>query len=359
MPSTNAPRTAAAVAFAPFDLPDFDDHEQLVFAHDAASGLKAIIAVHNTRLGPALGGCRIKRYPATEDAVTDALRLAQGMTYKAALADLPLGGGKSVVLADARTEKTPEMMRAMGRAVERLGGRYIAAEDIGATPADMDAMATETAHVSGLSTGVGDPSPWTAEGVFLCLEAAARRLGRGLEGLRVSVKGVGSVGGKLARRLAASGARVIVSDIRADAAAALAAEIGAETAAIEEAAFLDADVYAPCALGAEFNAETIPKLQAAIICGAANNQLATEADAERLRAHGALYCPDYLVNAGGLISVARPPLKLSEEAGRRKLVALPETLNRVFDIAETEHSSPAAVADRLAEERFMGRRGQA
>lgn len=350
------PRTdAGAAEFDPFSLPDFDDHEQLVFAHDAGSGLHAIIAVHNTTLGPSLGGCRIQRYRSTPEAVTDALRLARGMTYKAALADLPLGGGKSVVLADSRTEKTPEMMRAMGRAVERLGGRYIIAEDIGATPADMDAMAQETAHVSGLSTGVGDPSPWTAEGVFLCLQTAARRrFGRNLNGMRVVVKGVGAVGGKLARRLAADGARVTVSDIRAETAETLAAEIGAEVAPVAEAAFLDTEIYAPCALGAELNVESIPRLKAEVICGAANNQLATHEDGERLRARGVLYCPDYLVNAGGLISVARPPLKLSEEAGQRKLSALPEILSRVLEIAEAEQTSPADVADRLAEARFAG-----
>ena len=339
-----------------FSLTDFDDHEQLVFASDAATGLRAILAVHDTTLGPSLGGCRIMRYPSLEAATIDALRLSRGMTYKAALADLPLGGGKSVVLADATTEKSPAMMRAMGRAVERLGGRYIVAEDIGATPADMDEIGRETRHVSGLSTGVGDPSPWTAEGVFLCLrEAVKRRLRRDLDGIAVSVKGLGAVGGKLARHLAAAGADLTVSDIREEAAAALANEIGAKTASIEEAAFLPVDVYAPCALGGELDADAIPRLQAPIVCGAANNQLATDADGDRLAARNVLYCPDYLVNAGGLISVSRPPLGLSEEAGRATLARLPETLGRVIDAASAEQGSTAAIADRLAEDRFRQR----
>ncbi|SEA76280.1 Glu/Leu/Phe/Val dehydrogenase dimerization domain-containing protein [Rubrimonas cliftonensis] len=339
-----------------FDSPDFDDHEQVIFASDAATGLRAVIAVHSTALGPALGGCRIHAYADEADAARDALRLSRGMTYKAALAGLALGGGKSVVLADPARDKTPAMMRAMGRAVERLSGRYIAAEDMGATVADMDAMADETAHVTGRSPergGVGDPSPWTARGVFLCLEAAVRlRLGRGLAGARVCVKGLGSVGWKLAEALHGAGAALTVADIRDDVAARAAGAFGAAVIPVEAALAAEVDVYAPCAMGGEFNIDTIPALGAQIICGAANNQLAEAADGGRLAARGALYCPDYLVNAGGLIRVAQPPLGMDEGAALARLEALPRTLETVLAESARSGATPAEVADALARRRF-------
>ncbi len=336
-----------------FTHPDFDDHEQVVFARDAAAGLTAIIAIHNTALGPALGGCRIWRYAGEDEAVADVLRLSRGMTYKAALAGLALGGGKSVILADARTEKTPEMMRAMGRAVERLGGRYIVAEDVGASVADMDAIATETAHVSGTSATVGDPSPWTAKGVYLAMQAAARhRGGSGVEGRTVSVTGLGNVGSHLCRHLACAGARLVVSDIRDDAVRRIVQETGAGTIPPEAAHAAEADVFAPCALGAGLNDRTIPEIRAQVICGAANNQLATPGDGERLAARGILYAPDYLVNAGGLVSVARVKLGLDKRAAEAKLQAIPETLSLVFRSAEQQATHPAAAADRLAESCF-------
>lgn len=336
-----------------FSNPDFDDHEQVVFARDAASGLRAVIAVHNTNRGPALGGCRIWPYETEAEAATDALRLAKGMTYKAALAGLDLGGGKSVILADSRTEKTPAMMRAMGVAVERLGGRYIVAEDVGATPADMDAIGENTAHVAGRTDGVGDPSPWTARGVFLCLERAVRhRRGGGLVGVRVTVKGLGSVGGKLTRMLSAAGAELFVADIRAESAEAVAQETGATIVGVDEAATLDVDVYAPCALGGELDAAMVEALRCEIVCGAANNQLATPQDGARLTARGILYCPDYLVNAGGLISVARDATPLSDAEAEAKLAALPDTLEQVGTRSDADGAPMAETADRLAEERF-------
>ena len=336
-----------------FTHPDFDDHEQVVFARDASAGLTAIIAVHNTALGPALGGCRIWHYASEDDAVADALRLSRGMTYKAALAGLALGGGKSVILADARNDKTPAIMRAMGRAVDRLGGRYIVAEDVGATVEDMDAIATETAHVSGTSATVGDPSPWTARGVYLAMQAAARhRWGSGVEGRTVSVTGLGKVGSHLCRHLAGAGARLLVSDIRADAVRRIVGETGA--AAIEPLAAhaAEADVFAPCALGAGLNVRTIPEIRAGLVCGAANNQLATAEDGRRLAARGILYAPDFLVNAGGLVSVARVKLGLDDGAAEARLRAIPETLSLVFRLAEQQGTHPAAAADRLAESRF-------
>ena len=337
-----------------FDHPDFDHHEQIVYAADPDGALRAIIAIHDTTLGPGLGGCRIKSYGSDEEALTDALRLSRGMTFKAALADLPLGGGKSVILADASTEKTEAMMRAMGRAVERLGGRYIAAEDVGATPADMDAMALETKHVSGLSTGVGDPAPWTAKGVFLCLRHVVERIMErsDLAGVRVAVKGLGSVGGRLAILLKEAGAELILADIDEERAAKFASELGARQVATDAIAREDADVYAPCALGGEFDETTIPSLGARIICGAANNQLLTDADAERLSAAGHVYCPDYLVNAGGLISVSRSAVALSDADAKAKLAALPNTLRLLLDRTGPDGGPLAAAADQIVRERL-------
>lgn len=340
-----------------FSHPEFDGHEQVVFSQNQTDGLRSIIAIHDTTLGPALGGCRIWNYASEAEAVTDVLRLSRGMSYKAALAGLPLGGGKSVVIADAARDKTPAMMHAMGRAVERLCGRYIIAEDVGATVADMDEVAKETAFVSGVSGTVGDPSPWTARGVFLSLEAAVRhRLGRGVDGLRVTVLGLGHVGAALAGMLAEAGARLTVADIRARAVEDVQDATGA--AAVDPAAAhrAEADVFAPCALGAGLNAGTIPELAAAVVCGAANNQLAAAGDDARLAARGILYAPDYLVNAGGLISVARPVTGLSDAAAEARLRAIPETLLEVFGRARAEGLHPGEAADRLARARIAAAR---
>jgi len=336
-----------------FSHVEFDGHEQVVFSQNQADGLRSIIAIHDTRLGPALGGCRIWRYDSEAAALADVLRLSRGMSYKAALAGLPLGGGKSVVLADSRTEKTPAMMRALGRAVERLGGRYVVAEDVGATVADMDAVAETTAHVVGRSSDVGDPSPWTAEGVFLAMQAAARhRLGRDLAGLHVALSGLGHVGRALAGRLAAAGARLSVADIRPETVAGAVANLGAVEVAPDAVHRVAADVFAPCALGGVLGAQTIPELGAGIVCGAANNQLAEAGDDARLAARGILYCPDYLVNAGGLISVSRPKTGLGDAAARAKLEAIATTLTEVIAIAEAEAIPPGAAADRLARARM-------
>jgi leucine dehydrogenase len=333
-----------------FTHPDFDGHEQVVFSQNGRHGLKSIIAIHDTTLGPALGGCRIWDYETESAALSDVLRLSRGMSYKAALAGLPLGGGKAVILADSRTEKTPAMMRAMGRAVERLGGRYIIAEDVGAEVADMDEVARETRHVSGVSGGAGDPSPWTAEGVYLSLKAAVRhQLGRDdLGGVRVSVKGLGHVGSNLCQLLAGAGARLLVSDIRPDAVARIVEDHGAEAVPVDEAHGVEADVFAPCALGAGLNQTTIRRIRAKVVCGAANNQLAVAQDDARLAEHGILYAPDYLVNAGGLISVARPSTGLSDADARAKLERIPETLLHVFELAGREGIAPGEAADRLA-----------
>jgi leucine dehydrogenase len=336
-----------------FDHPDFDGHEQVQIVHDQASGLRAIIAVHDTTRGPALGGCRVWGYENDAAALADVLRLSRGMSYKAALAGLALGGGKAVVLTAPERPKTPEMMRAMGRAVEALGGRYITAEDVGSSVADMDEVAKATAHVAGRDADGGDPSPFTAHGVFLCLEAAVRhRLGRGLDGVHVAVKGLGHVGHALAAELHAAGARLTVADIDPARVARAAQAFGAAVAPVQAIASVPADVFAPCALGGDLGEGTIPWLGAGIVCGAANNQLATPADGARLLRRGVLYCPDYLVNAGGLISVARRPLGMDADAVAAKLAGLPATLMVVLLRAERQGAQPDAVADRIARARF-------
>lgn len=336
-----------------FTHPDFDDHEQVVFVRDAAAGLRAIIAVHDTTLGPALGGCRIWPYADEGAALTDALRLSHGMTYKAALAGLALGGGKSVVMADARTEKTPDMMRAIGRAVERLGGRYIVAEDVGTTVADMDEVAKETTYLAGSSASMGDPSPWTAQGVLTAMQAgAAHRWGGDLAGRTVSVTGLGHVGAGLCRRLAGAGARLIVSDIRDERVRQMVEETGATPISPQAAHVAEADILAPCALGAGLNATTIPEIRAGLICGSANNQLAEPEDGRRLAARGILYAPDYLVNAGGLISAALASAGQGRDAINAKVEAIGSTLRRIFELAAQQGLTPEEAADRLAESRF-------
>jgi leucine dehydrogenase len=338
---------------AVFDHPDFDSHEQVVFANDPASGLRAIIAIHDTTLGPALGGCRIWSYDTESAALADVLRLSRGMSYKAALAALPLGGGKAVILTAPGRPKTAAMMRAMGAAVDRLAGRYVTAEDVGSSVEDMDAVATATPHVAGRDADGGDPSPFTARGVFLCLKAAVRhRLGRDLDGVHVAVKGLGHVGFGLAKFLHEAGARLTVADIDDARVARTQVAFGAAVAAVQGIAEVAADVFAPCALGGDLSEATIPQLGAGIVCGAANNQLATAEDDLRLARRGVLYCPDYLVNAGGLISVARRPLGLSPEAVEAKLAALPRTLAEVLASAEREGSAPGIVADRIARAHF-------
>ena len=338
---------------AVFDHPDFDAHEQIVFAHDPASGLRAIIALHDTALGPALGGCRIWDYASDAAALADVLRLSRGMSYKAALAGLDLGGGKAVVLTAPGRPKTPAMMRAMGRAVERLGGRYITAEDVGSSVADMDEVASATAHVAGREGDGGDPSPFTARGVFLCLDAAVRhRFARNLQGVHVAVKGLGHVGFALASFLHEAGARLTVADIDAARVRRAREAFGADAVPVQAVAEVEADVLAPCALGGDLAEATIPHLRAGIVCGAANNQLATPKDGTRLMRRGVLYCPDYLVNAGGLMSVARRPLGMSASAVEAKLAALPATLLEVLARAEREGAAPDAVADRIARARF-------
>lgn len=344
-----------------FDHPEFDHHRQVLFGCDPESGLKAIIAIHDTTLGPALGGLRIYPYASEEEALTDVLRLSRGMSYKSAMANLPLGGGKAVIIADPRTDKTPALLRAMGRLVDSLGGRYITAEDSGSSEADMQVIAAETAHVGGLrraSGESGDPSPFTAWGVFCALKSAVRHgLGRrDLDGLRVAIQGVGHVGAHLAHHLHAAGARLVLTDVNREALAHLAEELGAEAVAPEAIFDADVDLFAPCALGAALTESVVDRLKAKVVCGAANNQLAAPGVAERLMARGILYTPDYVANAGGVIEIA---WQRREDYDRAAVMAHIEgigaTLDELFPRAAREGLSPATIADAMARERF-GRR---
>lgn len=344
---------------AVFDHPEMGAHEDIVFAQDRETGLRAIIAVHDTTLGPALGGCRVWPYETAAHALTDALRLSRGMTYKNALAGLDLGGGKAVILADPRKDKTTEMMEAFGRHVERFSGTYITAEDVGVSPEDMDAVARQTDHVRGTrATGLGDPSPYTALGVFEGIRASARHMfgSDDLGGRTVSVQGLGHVGFDVARRLRDAGAALIVSDIHAPAVLRAMEELGATAVDPAEAHMVEADIFVPCALGAGLNARTVPQIRARIVAGAANNQLQTPADGAALRKRGILYAPDYAINAGGVISIALATPGGGDERVREKTLAIAETLTAIFERADKEDTTPERVADRMAEERLASAR---
>ncbi len=353
-------RTTARVT-TPWTLPDFDDHEGVHLFTDRTSGLRAIVAIHSTALGPAGGGARFWHYADSAEAVTDALRLSRGMSYKNAMAGLAMGGGKGVILAPADGAKTPAMLRAFGCAIDSLGGRYATAQDVGMSADDMGVIATETRHVCGLPPAEGraggDPGPSTARGVFLGVRAAIRRrLGRdSAQGVRVAIQGVGSVGGGLARHLARDGARLVLADADPDKARALAAELGAETVAADAILALDADVVSPNALGAVWTAASIAALRAPIVTGGANNQLATAADGERMRAAGVLYAPDYVINAGGIVNVALQYLDGATRAEADRVIAgIPDRLNQVWDEAEATGRSASDVADDIAR-RLIGR----
>ncbi len=339
-----------------FDHHEFDDHEQVVFCHDAASGLKAIIAIHNTNLGPALGGCRMWPYADEAEALTDALRLSRGMTYKSALAGLAYGGGKSVIIGDPRRDKSEALFRAMGRFVDSLNGRYTVAEDVGISVPDVETMARETTHVAGVTSGgAGDPSPATAYGVFMGIKAAAKhRLGvENLKGLRIAVQGVGHVGYYLCRYLAAEGAELLVADIAQDSLDRVVREFDAQVVAPDAITTAAVDIYAPCALGATVNDETLPQLQAAIVAGSANNQLAEARHGAALRERGILYAPDYVINAGGVINISHEGPGYDEGKAFAHVAQIHDTLLEIFRRAETAKMATSEAADRLAEERFQ------
>jgi leucine dehydrogenase len=332
-------------------------HEQVVFVADAPSGLRALIAVHSTALGPSLGGIRFWRYPSERDAVVDVLRLSEAMTLKAAAAGLHQGGGKGVVLVDdPDAARSDALLRAMGGAIDDLGGRYIAAEDVGATPHDMQVIASETPWVTGIDGpgGSGDPSPMTAFGVVQAMGTVLEELDgdASLEGKRVVVDGVGHVGTHLARLLAAAGARVAVADVNAERVDALVRQVGAEALPVERALEEECDVLAPCALGGALNEKTIPRLQCRAVCGAANNQLAEPADDDALAARGILYAPDFVVNAGGIINLAEEFVGYEHENARKRTAMIAGTVRRVFALAREERVPPGRAAERLARRRI-------
>ncbi|MEM0514347.1 Glu/Leu/Phe/Val dehydrogenase [Pseudoalteromonas sp. YIC-827] len=339
---------------AVFNQVDFDNHEQVVFCSDKESGLKAIIAVHSTKLGPAVGGCRLWNYASDEDAVTDVLRLSKGMTYKNAVARLPFGGGKSVIIGDAKTIKSEALFRAFGKQLERLGGSYYSAEDVNITTGDVMMMHKETNYVMGLEGKSGNPSPFTALGTFLGIKAAYQHKHghQNLEGVKVAVQGLGAVAYDLCKHLHNAGAELFVTDINEESVARVVNAFNATAVGIDEIYDLDVDVYAPCALGATVNDNTIARLKASIIAGCANNQLAESRHGEILREKGVLYAPDYVINAGGIINVYYETKEegYSAEAATKHVEGIYDTLIEIFQRSDVEQVSTHVVANELAEE---------
>jgi leucine dehydrogenase len=329
-------------------------HEEVVMCSDASIGYRGILAVHSTKLGPALGGTRFWQYATDEEAITDALRLSRGMTYKNAVAGLHLGGGKSIIIGDNKTTDRERIFRAHGRFVESLGGRYITAEDVGTSTRDMDYVHMETGHVAGLAGKSGDPSPVTAHGVFRAVQASAcQQWGSdSLEGKIVAIQGCGSVGSYLAKELHDAGAKLIVSDIDAAKAAKVARMTGATIVEGDAIFSTDADIFSPCALGGIINDATIPKLKVQIVAGGANNQLLEERHGDELQKRGILYAPDYVANAGGVINVYGEVAGWDAQRALDKADDIYDTVLKVFDIAEAERIPTYEAADRLAEQRL-------
>ena len=344
----------------PWGYPDFDAHEALHFVSDEASGLRAIIAMHSTHLGPAAGGSRFWHYADDGDALTDALRLSRGMSYKNAMAGLPLGGGKAVVLANADRTKGPELLAAFGRAIDKLGGNYVTAEDVGMSVSDMIEIARQTKYVAGLpvETGVGgDPGPHTSLGVFLGIKAAVKRaLGKdSLDGLHLALQGAGSVAGGVARHAAAEGARLTIADVDSARAQALGTLCNATIVDPSEIMSVEADVFSPNALGAILDEASIAALNAPIVAGGANNQLATREDGQRLMDRGILYAPDYVINAGGIINVSTEYLRDGDvDLVRERIEAIPGRLEAIWSDSAATGRDPAAVADAMAQ-KLIGR----
>lgn len=338
-----------------------DFQERLQVINDAATGVHGIIAIHSTALGPAAGGCRFWHYEKQTDLVTDAIRLARGMSYKNALAGLPFGGGKAVLQRPKGDFDRDAIFRIFGDAVAGLDGTYVTAEDVGTTVADMRAVRERTPYVAGLEVSAGmaggDPSPWTALGVFRSMRAAALELLQlELKGATVAVQGVGNVGAGLCRLLQQAGANLIISDIDETRAAALARDLTAKMVGIDEILSVGADILAPCALGGILNSETIPTLQFRLICGGANNQLATESDGQALLERGILYAPDYVVNAGGIINVSAEYLGETSAQVDERVSQIPGRLIDIFKRAAAECQPPSQVADGLAQQMIANTR---
>ena len=345
-----------------FDSAAFEGHESVQAFHDEKTGLKTIIAVHSTARGPAAGGCRMWPYPSSEAALEDVLRLSRAMSYKNAMAGLELGGGKSVILGDSRTDKSPALFEAFGRAVEAVGGRYWAAEDVGTSPADMVHARKQTRFIAGLdghAAASGDPSPVTAEGVFRGIQLAGRRaFGGGLDGVTVAIQGVGHVGGFLAEKLHAAGARLIVTDVNTDTLRTVAETTGAQIVPPDAIFDSGAEVFAPCALGGAVSLATLQRLKARVIAGGANNQIATADAGQALFEKGLIYAPDYVINGGGITNVAAEIRALDRGEAfdpawvEAKLARLMQTLDEVFDRSIAERRPTHLVADEMARARI-------
>jgi len=345
---------------------DYDDHELIELVHDRASGLTAIIALHSTKLGPGAGGTRFWHYAQADDAMRDALRLSRGMSYKNAMAGLPMGGGKAVILAPKDRRKSPEMLAAFGAAVEALGGRYVTAEDVGISEADMVEVSRHTRYVSGLPVeegeAGGDPGPFTAMGIYHGIKAAVEhQLGKpSLKGVRVALQGAGSVGSGLARLLRKDGARLVVADVDDARAKTLAREVDGEAVAADQIMSISCDVFSPNALGAILDEEGIARLDCAIVAGGANNQLARSEHGRLLAERGILYAPDYVINAGGIISVTLEylcrtqgqPCDINEV--RKRIAQVPDRLRTIWEESGRTGESPDQVADRMAQ-KLIGR----
>ncbi len=340
-----------------FDLIGAEEHESIHFGVDHDTGLRSIVAIHSTILGPALGGTRFFDYPNEEAAIVDVLRLSKGMTYKAACAGLPFGGGKAVIIGDPDSLGSDALFHAYGRFVESLGGEYITAEDVGTTVPNMAIVATETTHVSGLSRdvgGSGDPSPATARGVVAALEAVSMHLWNtdDLGGRRIAIKGVGKVGMSLAERLAARSAELVVADIDEQAAHHAEHELGAKVMSVADIHAVDCDIYAPCALGACLNASSIPQLACAAVAGSANNQLATDEDGVRLKDRGIVYAPDFVVNAGGIINIAAEQGGYSPTKAAAMIDKVRPNVAEILTKADELDIDTHSAAEYVAEERI-------
>lgn len=333
------------------------DHEQVVFCQDKASGLKAIIAIHNTTLGPALGGTRMWNYKNETEALNDVLRLSRGMTYKNAISGLNLGGGKAVIIGDSYTQKSEALFRRFGKFVNSLSGKYITAEDMGISPRDMEYVKMETDHVTGLPVslgGSGDPSPVTAYGVFMGMKASVKeQFGKdSLSGLKVAIQGVGHVGETLVKYITEDGGKVYVTDINESRLAAVAKKYGAEVVAKEDFYELDMDVYAPCAMGAVINDESIEKLKCSVVAGAANNQLEREEHGDILMKKGIVYAPDFLINAGGVINVNREVQGYGKEYAMELTENIYHTTLDIFKRSKEENISTHSAALKIATDRI-------
>ena len=348
-----------------FQHPEFDNHEHVAFYNDEKASLQAIIAVHNTNLGPSLGGCRMWTYADSNEALNDVLRLSKGMTYKAAMANLALGGGKSVIIGDPRTQKTPEMMSAMGEFVASLGGKYFSAEDSGIAVSDLKTMAQHSDYIAGIHAKYhyageqadGNPAPSTAYGVFVGVKASVEyALNCNLKGVKVAIQGMGHVGYRLAEHLHREGAVLFVADIFPEGVDKAVANLGATAVSPEEILSLDVDVLAPCALGATVNDQSIDTIKAKVIAGAANNQLSTESIGEQLLERGILYAPDYVINAGGVIDIFHQRMATSSnEAMRAHIEKIGTTLKDIYTRSEQSKNATNRVANVMAEERFTNK----